>query len=213
MPYYYRRRSMESILFGRWAPACYPATVIAVGAILVRRKLLRNADFLGGYSEIMRFFKVNSTCFAVCILTFIAEAVLCGVFCVNKQNSARKIGAFIWGIFVSAVCSAILGVFTYNVYADTKGTTHARPETYVLCVKGSEHYLAFKDRQEYALMPINETTYEALEKGTEAKEDEHKDIYSIVVNNGYSDVTEYTSAASIDYYFNCAMIEKAELLF
>ena len=215
MGYLRRRRSSLSMIFGKWGIIVALSLLVNLTCFTARRTLTKDTDFLGGRDEVACFLRINATCL---VLTMLATAACIGVFfvaCVNKNNSdIRKPAACVTALIVSVFSCVAFGYSTANIASDLSSTTTARPATYVLCTDGkAAHYVGFTDKEEMALIPVTEKTYDALSKGHELSDKTHCEVYKAIVSRGYDAVTEYDSAARIEYYFNSAMIEKAELLF
>lgn len=198
-------------LFGPWSIIIWTMILISAACFGVRKKLLTKPDYLGGLPEIKFFYKVNVICLAICVAVLILGCVLFYIFCVGKDNSFGKMCSFIVSVTICMFSAVVFLVSVVNIHSDLQGTTMARPATYILCIKGSNYYLGFEDQQESIIIPIDKDTYNALGKGHEIEN--NTALYDIIVANYYAQVCEYDSAVRIDYYFNCAMLEKAELLY
>ena len=202
---YYRRQSKL------WMFISLALMLPCWGAFKVRENMLADADFLGGKAEIEHFMTINCGCLILAIAILGAEIFLFFKFCVGKENSGVKILAFIMGAVVSVVSVVIFSFSVKNIASDLRSTTKAELDEYVLSTSKGEYFLGFADGGEYAQMPIPPDMYKELSEGKERPEGTHSVIYDMVKDGGYENVTDYKNEITVEYYFHCAMIEKAKL--
>ncbi len=194
-----------------WKIVMYVLVLPSVGMIAFREKILADADFLGGRPEIQRFFKVNLCCLIVTAVILAIEVFLFYMFCVGKQNSGAKMIAFIGSVIVVFVTVTIFAYSVINIGRDLNSTTKAMLDDYVLSTSDGNYYLGFYDGDENAQMPITQSLYDELSKGKERTDSLHSNIFDMITSNGYSNVTEYKSGLTVEYFFHSAMIESAKL--
>lgn len=212
----YRRRVTVFDIFGRWGIIVAVSLIACIGSFTARRSLTSGTDFLGGRTEIEYFYKINLICFVITLLAVIADITVFAVACVNKNNSdLRKPAACAVGLIISVFTCAAFTYSVVNIHSDLSSTTIARPSTYVLCSSDdSRYFVGFEDKGEMALIPVTKETFDNLSKGHVIDADKtHSEVYRAIESRNYVEPAEYDSAVSIEYYFNSAMIEKAELLF
>lgn len=201
-------RTAESAV---WRLVMVLLAVPCFGAFAMRRSMTQNADFLGGRPEIERFLKINVMCLAVALAVFLIEIFLVYVLCVGKENTPMKLIACITGLTVSIITSAMFVYSVVNIRSDLKSTTKAEVNDYVLSSTDGKYYLGFEDGGEYAMMPVKKSLYDELSKGSERSDGLHSNIYDMITERSYDNVTEYKDSLSVEYYFNSVMIESAKL--